>query len=359
MRSFAVSRTNASMPLGAGAPLDGAPVVDEPHGMLGASSLSRRQRPCGKPMRPTRRIWLGGVLLVGSALAQAPAAAATVPASLQDVVTDAVRATQAEFSQPALGDAQLAVSVVDLRGPTPVRASFRGGERFYPASVIKLFYLAALHHWLETGRLGDTPDLQRARRDMIVDSSNDATNHLVDVLTGTTAGPELPPDELAAWNERRGAVTRHFAALGYRNVNAQRKTWGDGPYGRERQDMDAHPPARNFLSTDDTARLLEEIATGRCVTPARSAEMLALLARDPFAAAEPNSQATAFTGAALSPGMKLWSKAGWVSWVRHDAAIIGLPDGGRIVVVVFTEGREHANNRAIIPAVVRRILTGL
>lgn len=281
-------------------------------------------------------------------------------APLDDVVRRAAEETQAEFASPALKPEQLAVTVIDLRGATPVRAHYRGDERFYPASVIKLFYLAATHRWLEDGKIADTPELRRAMRDMIVDSSNDATNHLVDVLTGTTGGPELPADELKVWNEKRGVVTRYFVSLGYQNVNANRKTWGDGPFGRESQDMKAHPPARNYLSTNDTARLLTEIATGRCITPARSAEMMELLARDPFTTStDPDSQSVKFTGPALTPGMKLWSKAGWVSWARHDAALIELPGGGRVIIVTFTDGREHAQNRAIIAAVARRVLANL
>jgi beta-lactamase class A len=300
-------------------------------------------------------LFLGGALLAGARSVPAP------PGSpLQAAVDEAVRATVAEFRAPELRPEQLAVTVIDLRGTTPVAADFRGDERFYPASVIKLFYLAAIHRWLEDGKIQDTPELRRAMRDMIVDSSNDATNHLVDVLTGTTGGPELPAGELDTWSEKRGAVTRYFESLGYRNVNAKRKTWGDGPYGRESQDMKAHPPARNYLSTNDTARLLTEIATGRCITPARSAEMLELMARDPFTkSADPDNQSVGFSGPALPPGAKLWSKAGWVSWARHDAALIELPGGGRVIIVVFTDGREHANNRAIIPAVVRRVLAVL
>lgn len=300
-------------------------------------------------------LFLGGALLAGARSVPAP------PVSpLQAAVEDAVRVTVTEFRAPELRPEQLAVTVIDLRGTTPVAADFRGDERFYPASVIKLFYLAAIHRWLEDGKIQDTPELRRAMRDMIVDSSNDATNHLVDVLTGTTGGPELPAAELDAWSEKRGAVTRYFESLGYSNVNAKRKTWGDGPYGRESQDMKAHPPARNYLSTNDTARLLTEIATGRCITPARSAEMLELMARDPFTqSADPDNQSVGFSGPALPPGAKLWSKAGWVSWARHDAALIELPGGGRVVIVVFTDGREHANNRAIIPAVVRRVLANL
>lgn len=280
--------------------------------------------------------------------------------ALQRVVDRAVADTRAEFAAPELKPDQLAVTVVDLRGSAPVSANYRGEARIYPASVIKLFFAAYAHRRIEDGQLADTPELRRGLRDMIVDSYNEATSYIVDAVTGTTSGPELPADELAAWSEQRGAVTRYFAGLGYANVYAQRKTWGEGPYGREKQDMEAHPPARNYLSTNDTARLLVELAQGRCVSPAKSAQILELMQRDPFKPSEdPDSQDVGFTGPALSPGMKLWSKAGWVSWARHDAALIELPGGGRVVIVTFTDGREHANNRKIIAAVARRVLAEL
>ena len=286
------------------------------------------------------------------------------PAALQAALDRAVADTRAEFTAPALGANQLAVTVIDLRGTQPVRAHYRGEERIYPASVIKLFYLAYAQRRLEDGQLADTPELQRALKDMIVESYNDATASVIDYVTGTTGGPELPPAELAAWHEKRMVVTRYFEALGYRNVLAVRKTWAEGPYGREKQDATVNLPARNHLSTNDTARLLEEIAAGRCVTPARSAQILALIARDPQKAppgAEDGEdyEGVGFTGPGLSPGMKLWSKAGWVSWARHDAALIELPDGGRVIIVTFTDGKEHSKNRKIIAAVARRMLANL
>jgi hypothetical protein len=290
-------------------------------------------------------------------------AAGSAAAELQAVVDRAFADTLAEFTQPALKPEQLGVTVIDLRGAEPVRASVRGDERFYPASVIKMFFLAYAHRLMEDGKLADTPELRRGLKDMIVDSYNEATSYIVDAVTGTASGPELPADELEKWSHARGVVTRYFTGLGYRNVNAHRKTWGEGPYGREKQDMTAHPLARNFLSTNDTARLLTEIAQGQCVSAARSAQMLELMQREPFAPktdkTDPDDQSLGFTAGALTPGMKLWSKAGWVSWARLDAALVELPGGGRLVFVTFTDGREHANNRAIIPAVARRVLAGL
>ena len=306
------------------------------------------------------------LLLLLALSATLPATSADWPPraspELQALVERAACETRAEFFQPTLKPEQLACTVVDLRTPGQRQlAHYRGEERFYPASVIKLFFLAYTHRLQEDGRLADTPELRRGLRDMIVDSYNEATSYIVDAITGTTSGPELRSEELAAWSERRGVVTRYFRALGYQNVNAQRKPWGEGPYGREKQDMTAHPPARNFLSTNDTARLLAEIALGQCITPARSAEMLALMARDPAKApaGDEDFEGVGFTGPALSSGMKLWSKAGWVSWARHDAALIELPGGGRVIIVTFTGGEEHAKDRRIIAAMARRILTGL
>ena len=286
-----------------------------------------------------------------------PAAFAAAPA-LQALVDRAAQTALDRFREKKLLETQLAVTLVDLRDPMrPTRASFRGGVPIYPASVIKLFYLAAAHRWLEDEWLTDTPELRRALHDMIVDSSNDATGYVVDMLTGTTSGPELPDDEIKTWFEKRNAVNRYFASLGYTDINASKKPWGDGPYGRETQAIKLFEPKRNMLTTDATARLLTEIATGRCVTAARSGEMMALLARDPATTdPDPDNQAK-FTGPVLPPGAKLWSKAGWTSQTRHDATYIELPGGVKFALVVFTT--DHASEREIIRTVAKVVVDGM
>ena len=52
--------------------------------------------------------------------------------------------------------------------------SYRGVERIYPASIVKLFYLVAIHEWLEGKMTPESLELNRAIRDAIVESSNDA-----------------------------------------------------------------------------------------------------------------------------------------------------------------------------------------
>jgi beta-lactamase class A len=278
--------------------------------------------------------------------------------NLATLVRDTVTAAGERFSTPPLRPDQIAVTVVDLSSSqAPRRAAHRGDAPTYPASVIKLFYLAAAQRWMEDGRLPDTPELRRAMRDMIVDSSNDATHYVIDVLTGTTSGPELSDQEIKVWFDQRNAVNRYFASIGYRDINANKKPWGDGPYGRETQAIRLFEPKRNSLTTDATARLLVEIAQGQCVSAARSREMMALLARDISTSdPDPDHQAK-FSGPALPAGAKLWSKAGWTSQTRHDALYAELPNGKKFVLVVFTT--DHASDREILRFVAGRIAAGL
>jgi hypothetical protein len=276
----------------------------------------------------------------------------------QGIVDRAVQQTVEQFAAGKLEAGQLAVTLVDLRDPDqPAQGHHRGGTQIYPASVVKLFYLVAAHRWMEDGKLADTEELRRAMRDMIVDSFNEATGYVVDLLTETTSGPELSAAEMEAWYEKRNAVNRYFASLGFQNINVNRKPWCEGPYGRERQSVNLHKPNhRNWLTTDATARLLTEIATGRSVTPERSRQMMDLLQRDPFNP-KAETQSREYTGRALPEGARLWSKAGWTSETRHDAAYVELPDGNRLVLVVFTV--NHANEREIIPAVARAVIADL
>ena len=293
---------------------------------------------------------------VPHARAQVPACFAPATPRLQKIVDSAVAEVRQQF--PKLQANHIAITLVDLRDPAqPARGSHRGGEQIYPASVIKLFYLAAAHRWMEDGKLTDTPELRRAMSDMIVHSYNEATHYVLDLLTGTTSGPELPEAELKVWFDQRNAVTRYFAGLGYRNVIAHKKPWGEGPYGRESQAIKAFEPKRNFLSTDDTARLLTDIVGSKCVSAQRSDEMMTLLKRTlPDTDPDPDAQSK-FTGTALPAGAKLWSKAGWTSQTRHDCACVELADGRKFVLVTFTEG--HANERGILHAVARKVVEEL
>ncbi|QLE43631.1 serine hydrolase [Nostoc sp. C052] len=239
----------------------------------------------------------------------------------------------------------------------PVRGfTYRGVERIYPASVVKLFYLVAVNEWLEKGMSQTSKELERALRDMIVDSSNDATSLVVDILTGTTSGPELPTGPFETWQYQRNIVNRYYQSLGWEEmetINVCQKTWGDGPYGRERAFVGELLENRNMLTTNAIARLLHSIVGGVAVSSARSQAMMALLKR-PLNDLSPDgeeNQVTGFLGGGLPENAQIWSKAGWTSQVRHDAAYIELPEQRPYLLVVFTEGKAQAKSQAILPFV--------
>jgi len=281
--------------------------------------------------------------------------------SLQQLVNEAARTALTKFSDKKLTENQLAITLIDLRDPQhPVTASFRGNERIYPASVVKLFYLVAVHRWLEDKKIQEADELKRAVRDMIVVSSNEATQYIVDVLTHTTGGYELSAKEMAQWQDKRNAVNRYFSSLGFTNINVNQKTFCEDAYGREKVSRGPGGENRNKLTTDATARLLSEIVTGRAVNATRSTQMMELLKRDFSGASTDNDdQGHGFTGIALQgmSGVKLWSKAGWTSTTRHDAAYIELPNGAKFVLVTFTV--DHANEREIIPTVAHVVIDGI
>src|SRR5919205_4070361 len=267
-------------------------------------------------------------LIVLVAVLTMSASAAAQQTSLQDLVNRAAKTTLDRFAGQKLQENELSITLIDLRDPKrPVTASFRGNERVYPASVVKLFYLVATHRWLEDKKIEQTPELTRAVRDMIVDSSNEATQYVVDVLTHTTSGYELPPKEMEEWQYKRNAVNRYFAGLGYTNINVNQKTFCEDAYGRERVSRGPNGENRNKLTTDATARLMMEIVTGKAANPARTAMMMELLKRDYTGTVSDNDdQGHGFTGIALQgrAGFRLWSKAGWTSTTRHDVAYVEL-----------------------------------
>jgi len=281
--------------------------------------------------------------------------------SLQDLVNRAAKTTLDRFADKKLQENELFITLIDLRDTKrSATASFHGNERIYPASVVKLFYLVAVQRWLEDKKIEQTPELTRAVRDMIVDSSNEATQYVVDVLTHTTGGYELPPKEMEVWQYQRNAVNRYFSSLGYTGINVNQKTFCEDAYGRERVSRGPNGENRNKLTTDATARLMMEIVTGKAANATRTAAMMDLLKRDYTGqSADPDDQGHGFTGIALQgrAGFRLWSKAGWTSTTRHDVAYIEAPDGAKFVLATFTT--SHANEREIIPTVARVIIDGL
>ena len=269
---------------------------------------------------------------------------------------DRVALTWIVYEEPVIVNTGGALSAAEFWQYEVKGYSYRGMERIYPASIVKLFYLVAIQEWIQGGMIAESLELERAIRDAIVLSSNDATSLLVDVLTGTTSGPELPSQPFATWQKQRNIVNRYFQSLRWEeleSINVNQKTWCDGAYGRERAFLGELMENRNMLTTNATARLLHAIVGGVAVSSERSQKMMQLLKRSlnptELVDLDGENQVTGFLGEALPPNARLWSKAGWTSRVRHDAAYIEIPNVSPYLLVVFTEGKDNAQNKSILP----------
>jgi len=261
---------------------------------------------------------------------------------------------------------RLAVTWVRYDTDQPVAGSGQGAawgdqRQIYPASVVKLIYAMAAEAWLQQDLLPEEPELRRAMRDMIADSSNDATGLLVDLLTGTTSGPALQGEAWELWQRQRRLVNDWLQGLGWpelEDVNCCQKTWGDGPYGRERVFYGVDLENRNALSTAATARALEAVMTDGVLSPPACQRLRELLARSldrAQRAADPENQVDGFLGAGLPEGSRLWSKAGWMSKARHDAAWWRAPDGSPALLVAFSDGAACAKDEQLLPELARQL----
>jgi beta-lactamase class A len=253
---------------------------------------------------------------------------------------------------PKLTADNLAISIIDVTKDSTVdRGDWHGDAPFYPASVVKLYIMAEVSHQ----KLEGDPEVARALGEMIRLSDNDATAFLIDVISDTSPGTNLEGRALNKFMEKRRVVNKWFASMGY-DISAMAKPWSFGPFGREKQILGGDAkPNRNRSSANSFASLLLWIVRKRAVSSADSDKMLALLERplNPLRADE--NQVKEFIGESLPAGSKEWSKAGWTSEVRHDAAYIELPSGRKLILVIMTRGT--ADDVKLIPAIAKSVLS--
>ncbi|ARU40650.1 hypothetical protein CCB80_05645 [Armatimonadetes bacterium Uphvl-Ar1] len=280
--------------------------------------------------------------------------------NLDQICADAVTAAQSHFPEDKIVPEDIGISLylVNRAEKLWVRGGFRADVQMYPASVVKMFFMAYAAHKLQKEEIVSSPEFERAASDMIKVSNNDATGYIVDKICGTTPGPELNDAEFSVFAEKRRAVNRWFESLGYKGVNAVQRTYNEGPYGRERQWVGEKFDNRNMLSPDHCSMLLADIALGRHWDQPRVEWMSNLLSRvNPQEDFEKSDgQARAYIGRVIPAGTKLYSKAGWTSTTRHDSSWLVLPDGREITLTIFT---TKAQNLQLVSYIAGEILKSL
>ena len=236
---------------------------------------------------------------------------------------------------------------------------WREHKSVYPASIVKLFYAVAAEEWLSRDMLLDSDELRRALHDMISYSSNDATSYIIDLLSGTTSGVEIYGNLWNSWQSQRLLVNRWLDSLGWielKAINCCQKTWSDGPFGREKMFYGKNNENRNSLTTIATARMLESIMTSTVVSPPACTRLQKYLFRSLDLSdrqVDPLNQIDGFLGEGLPSESLLWSKAGWMSEARHDAAWWHTPNKPPSLLVVFSTGNVCSIDHTLLPELAR------
>ena len=99
--------------------------------------------------------------------------------------------------------------------------------------------------------------------------------------------------------------------------------------------------------------MLEAVMTGAVVSPPACRRLRNLLDRslDPERRkADPENQVDGFLGEGLAEGTTLWSKAGWMSQARHDAAWWQHGDQPPMLLVAFSSGPDRSRDEQLMPA---------
>src|SRR6188768_248786 len=94
-------------------------------------------------------------------------------AELRSILEQSLNEVIGAYPAGSFKPEEMAATLIDLRDPAHLKwADVRGEQSIYPASVVKMFYLVALHQQLQDGKVKSTQELLRGIKDMIVDSSN-------------------------------------------------------------------------------------------------------------------------------------------------------------------------------------------
>ncbi len=233
-------------------------------------------------------------------------------------------------------------------------------KKIYPASVVKLVYSLAIHYWIKNKTILRDIQVDEAIQEMLHNSSNDATSFIVDLLTGTTSGPSLEKEEFNIWKYQREVINDWLKSLNWEELqdfNCCQKTWEDRPYGREKDFYSTFNKNRNVMTTDGTARIMEEIMQNISFYE-NNINLKNCLFREineQSQLKDPNNQINGFLGEGLPQNIPFWSKAGLMSEARNDAAYWINSNQSKTLLVVFTEGKQIAKDNVILPNISKTI----
>lgn len=265
---------------------------------------------------------------------------------------------------------ELSITLINVK--TNEVAGYQQQELRYPASVLKLFWMVNLYGAIAQGVYPDDAAFQADLFKMVQQSSNDAASQIIDRVTGTKSGDELDDEAYQTWRNQRLKLSEFFQKSGYEGLIVSQKTYPffgvPKPQGRELQLWeDPQQPVQNRITSDQAARLMYEIVTGKAISPEYSRKMAQWLARDLSPAGKVDearfggfNPIEGFFGKSLPADVDFASKAGWTSTSRHEVAFVKTRDGKIAYILVVLGGdRAYSNDWKIFPQMSRLVFERL
>ena len=282
---------------------------------------------------------------------------------LQEIVDELVNIAE----EKGLPTGPLSISLIDVSNPeVHTFAGYKSQVLRYPASVSKLFWMAAFYGAVEEGLIDDEPRFHQDLILMMQKSHNDSASRLLDVITDTKSGVKLEGKKLNTWLEKRKSVNDFFQKADYQGLIVSTKNYPryspsqKGPVGRDRQLRKKDGKfLRNLISTDHATRLIYEIYTRQAVSPKYSRRMAYLLTRDLSPEVwqnDPYNGVESFLGESLPTNIYFGSKVGLTSKDRMDVAFVRtLDDKAIYILAIFAEDTAYVDDKEIFPKLSRHV----
>jgi beta-lactamase class A len=287
---------------------------------------------------------------------------------LQGIVDEAVKIATSK----GLPAERLSISLIDVsNSKNHSFAGYLNQTLRFPASVAKLFWMAAFYSAIEKGKITEREStFKNDLEQMIGVSNNDAASRILDTITDTKSGGTLTGEELQTWLKKRNQINTFFQSAGYNNISITTKNYPihylrqEQPVGRDLQLRgDASQPIRNQVTSDQAARLIYEIYTRQAVSSIASRKMAYLLTRDLDPKAwkkDPSNSIQGFLGESLPTNIYFGSKVGYTSTSRSEVAFVRtLDDRAIYILAVFADDPAYSKDETAFPAISRYVFDRL
>jgi len=281
-----------------------------------------------------RKAWIVSFFLITGIMCTSLRADTRAFKIVDDPLLDAaVAEARAEFMRNKPFDRLDATILIPSEDGSWRRGSFNGDAVAYPASCVKLAYMAAAMHWCREHALPYT-HLDHAVRPMIEKSDNFQTGVVVDAITSAPNIDDLTSTtdpRWSEWIERRRYTARWLEERGLLgNQVILHKTYptnsGEWPRGDEKVARDVF--GKNLMQPRLSASLMLEIVKGTIEPEARD-YMMELLNHDRW-------KSNSVLGFGLPPGSRYYNKPGLAYDTLEDIAYVVLPNGKEFIVAAFS-----------------------